>query len=53
MLVGIDGDVMADGYEAMNRIAGMKPDDNVTLEVIRNRQPLSVDVVIGTRPPAD
>ena len=53
VLVGIDGDVMADGYEAMNRIAGMKPDDNVTLEVIRNRQPLSVDVVIGTRPPAD
>ncbi|BAP13433.1 MAG: 2-alkenal reductase [Alcanivorax borkumensis] len=53
VLVGINGDIMADGYEAMNRIAGMKPDDKVTLEVIRNRQPVSVDVVIGTRPPAE
>ena len=44
---------MADGYEAMNRIAGMKPEEKVSLNIVRNRQPLTVDVVIGTRPPAE
>ena len=44
---------MKDGYEAMNRIAGMKPNAEVTLNVVRNRQPLAVEVVIGTRPPAE
>lgn len=53
VLVGINGQVMADGYEAMNLIAGMKPEQKVTLEVIRNRQPLTMAVTIGTRPPAD
>lgn len=53
VLVGIDGEVMADGYEAMNRIAGMKPADNVTLNVIRNRKSRDITVEIGTRPPAD
>lgn len=53
VLVGVNGDLMKDGYEAMNRITGMKPDADVTLDIIRNRQPMSVDVVIGTRPPAE
>ncbi|KGD65505.1 serine endopeptidase [Alcanivorax nanhaiticus] len=53
VLVGVNGDPMADGYEAMNRIAGMKPNQDVTLDIIRNRQPMSVDVIIGTRPPAE
>ncbi|MDX1805282.1 MAG: trypsin-like peptidase domain-containing protein [Alcanivorax sp.] len=52
VLVGIDGDPMADGYEAMNRIAGMKPGDQATLNLIRNRQTLDIHVTIGTRPPA-
>jgi serine protease DegS len=53
VLVGINDTAMADGYEAMNRIAGMKPDEKVSLNIVRNRQPLTVDVVIGTRPPAE
>jgi len=53
VLVGINDQPMKDGYEAMNRIAGMKPNAEVTLNVVRNRQPLAVEVVIGTRPPAE
>ncbi|WP_202560402.1 trypsin-like peptidase domain-containing protein [Alcanivorax sp. DP30] len=53
VLVGVNDDAMKDGYEAMNRIAGMKPDQQVTLNIIRNRQPMNVDVIIGTRPPAE
>ncbi|MGJ3256614.1 MAG: S1C family serine protease [Alcanivorax sp.] len=53
VLVGINDTAMADGYEAMNRIAGMKPEEQVSLNIVRNRQPMTVDVVIGTRPPAE
>ncbi|EKF74189.1 serine endopeptidase [Alcanivorax hongdengensis A-11-3] len=52
VLVGIDGQAMADGYEAMNRIAGMKPGTETTLNLIRNRKAVDADVTIGTRPPA-
>lgn len=52
VLLGIDGQAMKDGYEAMNRIAGMKPGTRTTLEVLRNRQKLELNVTIGTRPPA-
>jgi serine protease DegS len=31
----------------------MKPEQKVSLNIVRNRQPLTVDVVIGTRPPAE
>lgn len=50
VLVGIDGDAVKDGYEAMNRIAGRRPGSTVTLNVIRNRRALALDVVVGTRP---
>lgn len=50
VLVGVNGEEMADGYEAMNRIAGTRPGSTVTLDVIRNQQAISADVVIGTRP---
>jgi serine protease DegS len=51
VLVGIDGKPVQDGYESMNIIAGTKPGTNMTLNVIRNREALDLQVVIGTRPP--
>ncbi len=48
VLVGIDGETMGDAYEAMNRIAGTEPGTTLTLNVIRNQQPLDLDVTIGT-----
>ncbi|MCU5781924.1 serine endopeptidase [Alcanivorax balearicus MACL04] len=53
VLIGIDGETMKDGYEAMNRIAGTAPDTKVTLNVIRNRTRMDVEVTIGTRPAAE
>ena len=52
VLVGINGETMTDAYEAMNRIAGTEPGTTLTLNVMRNQQPLDLDVTIGTRPPA-
>lgn len=50
VLVGINGTDLADGYDAMNRIAGTRPGTQVTLNVIRNREPVDVMVEVGTRP---
>lgn len=50
VLVGINQKPLRDGYEAMNIIAGTKPGTALTLSVIRNREPLQLEVVIGTRP---
>ncbi len=51
VMVGIDGEPVQDGYESMNIIAGTKPGTAMTLNVIRNREALDLEVVIGTRPP--
>lgn len=53
VLVGINGDAVADGYQAMNRIAGMRPDTEVTLHIIRNQQSITLNAIIGTRPSAN
>jgi len=51
VLVGVNGKPIQDGYESMNIIAGTKPGSKVTLNVIRNREALNLNAVIGTRPP--
>lgn len=53
VLVGINGEAMGDGYKAMNRIAGTQPGTILTLNVLRNGQPVDLEVTIGTRPPAE
>ncbi|MFN3713901.1 MAG: trypsin-like peptidase domain-containing protein [Alcanivoracaceae bacterium] len=50
VLVGINGKPVQDGYESMNIIAGTKPGTKTVLNVIRNREPLELNVVVGTRP---
>lgn len=51
VLVGVNGNAIRDGYESMNIIAGTKPDTELILNVIRNREALDLTVIIGTRPP--
>ena len=51
VLVGIEGETMGNGYDAMNRVAGTEPGTTLTLNVLRNGQRLNLDVTIGTRPP--
>lgn len=50
VLVGINGEPVRDGYEAMNIIAGTRPDTEVTLNVIRNGEKKDLTVKVGTRP---
>lgn len=50
ILVGINGDPVEDGYEAMNIIAGTRPGTEVTLNVIRNGREKDLEVTVGTRP---
>jgi serine protease DegS len=52
VLVGVNGDNIRDGYEAMNIIAGTKPGSTLELNVIRNHENIDITVEIGTRPPA-
>jgi len=52
VLVGINGNAVRDGYEAMNIIAGTRPGTRVTLNVVRNQAPVDIEVEVGTRPPA-
>ncbi len=52
VLVGINGEPVRDGYEAMNIIAGTKPGSEVQLNVIRNHEQMTFNVEVGTRPPA-
>ena len=52
VLAGINGAPVRDGFEAMNITAGTAPGTHLELNVIRNREPLTLEVEIGTRPPA-
>lgn len=50
LLLGIDGDAVRDGYDAMNRVAGSKPGSQLKVELLRNGAPVEVTVVVGERP---
>ncbi len=50
ILVGVKGTPVADGYEAMNRVAGTRPGESIAITIIRLGQKLSLEVTVGTRP---
>lgn len=53
VIVGINGDANSDPSEALDTILfEKKPGETVTLDVIRNGQPTTVDVTLGERPTA-
>jgi S1-C subfamily serine protease len=53
VIVGVSGDADSDADEALDTILfENKPGDTVTLDVIRNGQPTTVDVTLGERPTA-
>jgi serine protease DegS len=51
LLMGINGKPLADGYEAMNRVAGTRPGETITVTIVRLGQRMKLDVSVGTRPP--
>jgi 2-alkenal reductase len=53
VIVGVSGDAGSDPSEALDTILfEQKPGDTVTLDVIRNGQPTTVEVTLGERPTA-
>ncbi len=53
IITGISGDASTDPSQALDAILfENKPGDTVTLDVIRNGQPTTVDVTLGERPTA-
>ena len=51
ILVKIDGKVIQNGHGAMNQIAAAKPGTVIVMGLLRNNQPLTLNVTIGDRPP--
>ncbi len=50
ILIGMNGEPFQSGYDAMNRVAGMRPSTKVEVEVMRLGQLLDLNITIGERP---
>lgn len=53
ILLGINGEDVKDGFEAMNIITQTRPGSSLTLNILRQGKFLTLRVTIGIRPPAD
>lgn len=51
IMIKIDGKVIQSGHSAMNQIAAAKPGTVIVMGLLRNNEPLTVEVTIGNRPP--
>ncbi|MBP0048781.1 trypsin-like peptidase domain-containing protein [Marinobacterium sp. AK62] len=52
VLLSINGETVRSSRLEMNRIAGLKPGDRITLGVLRNGHEMSLDAQVGERPPS-
>lgn len=52
VLLSINGEIVRSSRLEMNRIAGLKPGDRITLGVLRNGHEMSLDAQVGERPPS-
>ena len=51
VILSINGEEAGDGRRSMNQVARTKPNDKVTIEVIRNGKALKLVAEVGLRPP--
>jgi serine protease DegS len=51
VITHIDMQPVVDGRLTMTQIALLRPGDEVELSLLRDGQPLNVDVIVGSRPP--
>jgi serine protease DegS len=51
ILIKIDGKVVQSGHSAMNQIAAAKPGTLIVMGLLRDKEPLTLEVTIGNRPP--
>lgn len=50
ILISINDKAVNDSREMLNAVAGLKPSETASVKVIRNRQTLTLNVVVGKRP---
>jgi serine protease DegS len=46
----INGDPVLDGVRSTTQIAELSPGDSVSLRILRDRRPLTIDAIVGVRP---
>ena len=51
IILNIDGEAASDGRRSMNQVARTKPGEKITIEVLRNGKPVSLNAEVGLRPP--
>ncbi|AGI22972.1 Do family serine endopeptidase AlgW [Pseudomonas sp. MT3] len=51
IILSIDGQVAGDGRRSMNQVARTKPGEKISIEVLRNGQPVTLNAEVGLRPP--
>lgn len=52
IILGIDGEPASDGRKAMNQVARTKPNERISIEILRNGKHVSLQAAVGLRPPA-
>ena len=53
LIMRIGDEDAVDGRRSMNQVARAKPGDDISIEVLRNGEPLTLTAEIGVRPPAE
>jgi len=51
VILSINGEPAGDGRKSMNQVARIKPNEKITIEVMRNGQQLKLIAEVGLRPP--
>lgn len=50
ILIGVESQTFTDSTEMLNLIAALKPGERATLQLLRDRQEMAVQIQVGTRP---
>ena len=53
LIMRIGDEEAVDGRRSMNQVARAKPGESISIEVLRNGEPLTLTAEIGVRPPAE
>ncbi|CDF85880.1 Do family serine endopeptidase AlgW [Pseudomonas sp. QL9] len=51
IILSIDGEPASDGRKAMNQVARTKPNQHISIEILRNGKHLTLQAEVGLRPP--
>ncbi len=50
MITSVDGRSVSDPEDVSEAISGKRPGDQVTVEIVRDGEPRTITVTLGTRP---